>query len=123
MRIRKQDENGDYVFGRGASDFYVNVPDAVRLACVYRLQMNLGEWWLDLSSGTPWGTKVIGRQTESTRDPVVRSRVLGTPNVIALTNYSSTLDRDTRKWSVSGMVTTKFSTSPIALNALTFGGP
>jgi len=115
MRIRKTDENGDMVFGHGLQDFWIDVPDAPALAVTYRLGMELGAWWLDLSAGTPWQTQVLGMRTTFTRDPVIRSRILGTDGVLNIVDYSSDLARDTRAFSVNVVINTVYSTSPIAL--------
>lgn len=116
MRIRKTDAAGDMVFGRGARDFWHNEPDGVALLCSYRLAMNQGDWWLDLSAGTPWQTQVIGNRTEASRDPIIKSRIQGTQGVTAILSYSSTLDRGPRAFSVRAEVTTSYSTGPISLN-------
>ena len=121
MRIRKQDANGDYSFGRGLDDFHINVPDAPALACVYRLNLSLGDWWLDQTAGTPWQTKVICRRSANTRDAVIRDRMLGTQGVAVVTNYGSSLDRSARAFSVSANLTTIYSTDPIAVAAVLGG--
>ena len=43
MRYRKLDEDGDYSFGRGAADFWVNVPDAPAQAVRTRLALWQGQ--------------------------------------------------------------------------------
>lgn len=101
MRYRKLDQNGDRVFGSGLSAFWIDVPDAPAQAVLTRLQLYLGEWWLDTSDGTPWRTKVLGKFTGSTRDVVIRQRVLNTPEITAINNYSSNLNRDTRAFTVN----------------------
>lgn len=122
MRIRKQDPAGDYVFGHGLRDFWINAPDGVAEACVYRLQLSVGDWWLDLNAGTPWQTEVIGVRTEATRDPVIRSRILGTPGVAGIMEYSSALDRNTRGWSVNAVIHTNYSVGPTTVATAVSGG-
>lgn len=98
MRYRKLDENGDYVFGRQQADFWRDVPEAPAQAVWTRLQMQYGEWFLDTTDGTPWKTRVLGKYTGSTRDPVIRARILGTEGVTEIVSYFSDLDRNTRKF-------------------------
>lgn len=118
MRIRKQDADGDYVFGGGLRDFYIDVPECCVLAAKYRLELDYAAWWLAPFDGTPWHTKVIGRRTESTRDAVLKNRILGTPGVTSVVNYSSALDRERRAFSVvSAELNTIYSTGPAALAA------
>lgn len=89
MRYRREDANGDMVFGGDLNAFYIDVPEAPAQAVMTRLGMGLGEWFLDTSDGTPWKTQVLGFYTGSTRDLVIKQRVLGTPGVTDIQNYSS----------------------------------
>jgi hypothetical protein len=112
MRYRKLTEDtvdrdgtfvpgGDYVFGRGPIDFWRDVPDAPAQHALTRLRLQLGEWFLDRREGTPWKTRVLGKYTEGSRDPVIRYRVLSTTGVTGISDYSSNLDRETRGFSVN----------------------
>lgn len=92
MRYRKVDANGDYVWGGGLNSFYINQPEAVAQAIMTRLRLQTGEWFLDTSDGIDWNTKVLGKYTESTRDPVILQRVSGTTGFLDYTDYSSQLD-------------------------------
>lgn len=89
MRYRKHDANGDYTFGGDLAAFYIDVPEAVAQACATRLGLGLGEWFLDTTDGTPWKTRVLGFYTGSTRDLVIKQRVLGTIGVLNIEQYSS----------------------------------
>ncbi|NTG00117.1 hypothetical protein G6L30_08285 [Agrobacterium rhizogenes] len=113
MRYRKLDANGDRVFGHGSSDFWRDVPDAPAQAVMTRLHLEQGSWFLDTSEGIPWKTRVLGKYTGPTRDPVIRSRVLGTQGVTAITEYSSDLNRDTRAFSVNLTIDTQYGQATI----------
>lgn len=116
MRYRKMDENGDYVFGHGETDFYVNVPDAVRQSIETRLALFLGEWYLNTSSGTPWD-QVVGKN--KSYDLVIQLRILQTPGVdknIGIIEYQSSLDPDTRHLEIAALVQTIYSQEPIVIN-------
>ncbi|WP_424543308.1 hypothetical protein [Serratia marcescens] len=77
MRYRKEDKNGDYSFGRGEGDFFINTPEAVGMAVISRLQLRKGEWFLDTTAGTDW-TQILGKYTSGLYDIVIRERILGT---------------------------------------------
>lgn len=100
MRYRKLSADNDMTFGHGLRDFWINEPDAPAQAVKTRLMLHQGEWFLDKTAGTPWATQVLGKYTGSTRDPVIRSRVLSTTGVRQILQYSSNLDRETRQFSV-----------------------
>lgn len=115
MRVRKVDENGDYVFGRGARNFHVDVPDAPGLVARARLGLWLGQWFLNTADGTPYRERVLGRHTETTRDLVLRARMLGTEGVTGIEAYSAALNRETRKLTVSATLATAYG--PVTISA------
>lgn len=106
MRYRKLDESGDMVFGLGAAAFHRDTPEGVAQAVVTRLRLLTGEWFLDTSAGTAWQTRVLGRHTEGTHDAEIASRILGTPGVAGLAAFSSSLDRDTRRLTITATIDT-----------------
>lgn len=106
MRYRKLDTDGDMVFGGGQAAFYRDVPEAPAQAAMTRLQLYEGEWFLDTRDGTPWKTKVLGKHTAASRDPVLRARILGTTGVKGITAYASQVNRDTRTFSVQATIDT-----------------
>lgn len=114
MRYRKEDVNGDYVFGHQLADFYQDVPEAVAQAVKTRLGLFTGEWYLDTTDGTPWRTEVLGKYTKETYDAVIRDRILGTAGVQEIMAYSSSFDGDSRVLNVSATITTVYGPAPIA---------
>ena len=114
MRYRKLDDNGDMVFGGDQAAFYVNVPEAPAQAVLTRLYLFLGEWFLDITDGTPWRTRVLGKYTGSTRDATIRARILTTPAVNAITAYGSQLNRDTRQYNVQTTIDTAYGRIALA---------
>ena len=114
MRYRKLDANGDYSFGHGMQDFWINQPEAVAQWCLTRLWLNQGEWFADTSDGTPWKTEVLGERTRFTRDMVVRERVATTPGVTEITRYASSLDVNTRAWAAAMTVDTVYGAVALA---------
>ena len=87
MQYRQQDSNGDYVVGQ---PFLVNSPDAVALAIRTRLALSLGEYFLDLSQGTPWWDGIMEKYQQN-YDTLIKDRIVGTPGVTAITSYSSSI--------------------------------
>lgn len=114
MKYRKLDADGDYSFGRGLSDFYVDVPEAPAQAALTRLFLFQGEWFLDSREGMTWKTRVLGNRTADTRDPAIRARVLGTEGVDRIDEYSSVLDRDTRRFGVDIKIRTIYGPAVVA---------
>lgn len=106
MKYRKLDANGDYLFG-GEGQFFVNDPEGVAQAIRTRLLLMTNEWFLDANEGTPYDEDIRGYGTAATRDPAIIDRILGTPGVQSLLQYSSSLDKN-RLFQVSARVATLF---------------
>lgn len=116
MRVRRlsppnlgnPSEGRDMQFGRGALDYIVDQPEAPAQCVETRLQLYTGEWFLDLTEGTPWRTQVLGKRTGDTRDPVIRARMLETQGVTGIAGYDSRLDRETRGFTVAALLDTTY---------------
>lgn len=107
------DQDGDYVFGRGADNFFVNSPDTVRQSIDTRLGLLRGEWYLDQLEGTPWLQEILDKGTNKTYDLVLQTRILQTKGVTNIVEYQSSVDPTTRQLSVAVLVNTIYSTEPI----------
>lgn len=114
MRYRKLDADGDFTFGHGSTDFLVDSPDAVAQAIKTRLQEWKGEWFLDVSEGTPWQA-LMGKGTQKNIDPELRARILGTEGVKEIKTMTVTTDPDTRKSTVTATVVTDYSAEAITI--------
>ena len=115
MRYRALSPSGDYTFGQGQANFLINSPAAVAQSVMTRLKLWLGEWFLDNTEGTPWLTEVLGTGTKPLYDMAIRSRVLQTPGVTGITNYSSSLDPKSRNLSVNMTINTQYGAAPVAV--------
>lgn len=122
LRYRAQDNSGDMRFGHGSADFLVDSPAAVAQAVKTRFGLWRGQWFLDLSVGTPWYQSILGRHRRNMYDSAIRSVILGTPYVVRLFNYSSALIPATRQLVVSCRVLSAFG--PFAITDYPVpGGP
>lgn len=111
MRYRALDAAGDYQFGR-AGLFHINTPLAVAQAIKTRLALWSGEWFLDSAEGTPYHTEILGTGTNNTRDQAVRTRILETPGVLSIDNYSSRMTAQ-REFIVSVTVNTQYGATSL----------
>lgn len=113
MRYRKLDAAGDYSFGNQQADFYINTPEAVAQAVKTRLALLEGEWFLDVTEGTPWSREVLGKYTQNAYDIVLKERIVDTPGVQSLDAYTSSIDRNSRKLNVQASITTIYGTTTV----------
>lgn len=100
MRYRKLDENGDYSFGMGQTDFLKDTPEAVGQAVLTRLKLWVGEWFANTSDGTGWATDVLGKGTSSIYELMLRKRVLETQGVLGINDFQAQFDADQRTLSI-----------------------
>ncbi|MFY3138953.1 hypothetical protein ACOTFF_17445 [Achromobacter xylosoxidans] len=113
MRYRKLDADGDYSFGSSRADFHRDTAATVAQAVKTRLMLARGEWFLDVTEGTPWRGEVLGKQTRASYDWAIRQRILGTAGVTGLAGYSSRLDPQTRGLSVTASISTLYGTATV----------
>ena len=113
MRYRALSAGGDYVFGRGSSEFLANVPEAVGQAVRTRLGLWTGEWFLDTFEGTPYRSAVLGENTRPIYDQAIKHRILGTQGVISIQDYASVLNTATRRLQVAATINTLYGTTQI----------
>jgi hypothetical protein len=98
MRYRALDANGDYQIG---VPFLVDAP-AVAQAILTRLKLWQGEWFLDVTEGTPYLQSILAKSQNP--DAYLKQRILSTPNVQSILSYRSNITA--RAFSVSATVQT-----------------
>ena len=118
-RYRALSEDYDYTFGAGVANFLVDTPAMVAQSVLTRLRLWRGEWFLDVTEGTPWMQEVLSadiKNTKSLYDLAIQNRVLQTAGVVSISNYSSSvpLNEDgtpSRKLSISMSIDTLYGTT------------
>lgn len=113
MLYRALSPSGDHQFGRSGL-FLKDSPQAVLQAIYTRLKLWTGEWFLDQREGTPYLGDILGHGTQDTRDVAIKERILGTPGVVEIVKYESSVD-SFRKMTVAATVQTLYGTSTITL--------
>jgi hypothetical protein len=72
-----------------------------------RLRLIYGEWFLNTQLGVPWFEKVFVKNPDlSAIDIIIKSTITETPEVTGIVQYSSSIDRPTRKLVVSFQAST-----------------
>ena len=106
MKYRRLDENNDYSFGHGLADFYIDEPQAVGQSVATRLRLWQGEYFLDLSEGTPYQTEVLGFGTTQLFDQAIQDRILETEGVDSMESYESNFNTEARSLDVNTSINT-----------------
>jgi hypothetical protein len=115
MRVRKLDAAGDYTFGLGSQNFYVDQVALVQQKILTGLKLWQGEFFLDTTAGMPWGTKVLGVGTQSLYDAAIQRQIRSTKGVTGIANYGSAFNSTTRQLNVTASVTTMFGSVTVSL--------
>lgn len=110
MRYRQLDAEGDYKFGH-ANEFLVDSPECVAQAIKTRLLLKTGEWFLDTTEGTPYATQILGYGTQGSRDQAIKERIIDTPGVLELLEYSSAVNN--RAMTVTATVSTLYGPTTV----------
>lgn len=108
MRYRKLDDSGDFMFGHGQAYFHHNTPEAVAQAVATRLRLFSGEWFLDVTEGTPYVQAVFGKHTAQTYGPALRERILDTEGVTGLAAFETVYDGEERRLTVNATIETVY---------------
>lgn len=121
MRYRKLAPGNDYSFGNGQLDFYRDEPAAVGQSVMTRLLLWLGEWYLDVTSGTPYLQGVLGNYPLAQADVVIQQRALdstddqGNATVTDISSYHSTLDPNGRAMEATMTIDTVYGPTPLQI--------
>jgi len=114
VRYRPLSADNDYTVG---VPFLANSPACVAQAILTRLKLWQGEWFVDVTDGTPYLQQILGeRRTDKNPDAAIQQRILGTPNVTSITSYSSNFDGATRTLSVEATVQTAFGAAMVSVS-------
>ena len=114
MTVRLLDENGDIVTrGEQFTTGQIEIAQTIKT----RLALFLGEYFRDITDGTPWFEQILGKGVSNdTREAALRNRIARSPGVIRLTYFSADFDINSRKYSVTAGVLTEYGTDMVTVN-------
>ena len=101
--------SGDYFLGGGVGEFLSGV-EAVAQAIITRIKLLKNEWWEDLEDGTPLWQSILGHAEGDIKvvDEIILKRISRTVGVKDITEYDSSFDTQTRKYSFKATVDTNY---------------
>jgi hypothetical protein len=84
-----------------------------------RLKQFLGEYFRDITQGTPWFQSILGKGgTLSTADAAIKTIIIETPDVSQILEYNADYDEDTRTYSITGQILTTFGVTDLTVNGV-----
>lgn len=129
MIYRTLDKDGDYVLGRGNSQF-LSGSEAVAQAIITHIKLLLGEWWEDVNQGTPLFQSILGKPGSEEHlnsvDNIYKAMILSTeldgePLIHSMDNYEREYNSATRAYKFTATVTTIYSESVTIQQELSIG--
>jgi hypothetical protein len=99
MSVRQLDSNGDMTFGQSMQNIIPDSAAAIAQIVETTLRLWLGEWYLDVTQGTPYIQGVLGITSQATADQTLISQILTVDGMVDVANWESTVDPVTRQYS------------------------
>jgi hypothetical protein len=90
-----------------SGDHFLTGKEATAQAITRRLKLFLGEYFLNISEGTPWFQEILGKSSRDMAAANIKSRILDTDGVVALGAFSFDFDAKTRMITVNASVIDK----------------
>lgn len=114
MTVRRLDDNGDIVT---SGEQFITGRDEIAQTVKTRLALFLGEYFRDITDGTPWYEQILGKFTSlDTAEAVLRVRISATPGAIRLTSFDTDFDLDSRTYSVTAGILTIYGIDEVVFN-------
>lgn len=115
MTVRRIDpDTGDIVT---AGDMFISGREEVAQTIRTRLRLFVGEYFRDITEGTPWYQTILGKgATLSERDAAIKRRILRTDGVVQVVQFSTDYDVTTRVFTVQADVVTQYGTIGINID-------
>jgi hypothetical protein len=104
MKVRALDALGDWVFGRGIQSYKTDI-DALKQSVMTRLRQWLNNCFFAMDEGVDWANELdIG--TKGALDLDIKRVILQTGGVLRISEYTSTLNTDTRALAIEAHLDT-----------------
>lgn len=115
MTVRLIDtDTGDIV--TSGKQFTTGV-DEIAQTVKTRLRLFLGEYFRDVTDGTPWWESILGKEgTLSSKEAIIKNRIVRTEGVIRLVSFSTDFDINTRVYTVNAGILTAFGATELTIS-------
>ena len=114
IRTRKLDDNGYFTI---SGSVWIYDIDAVAQTIDTRLKLFSGEFWRDVTEGTPWIERILTKNnrtnTIQSKISIIKNRILNTGGVVSILEWNTDFSYQDRKLSVQATILTEFGVLPI----------
>lgn len=113
MTVRLLDIEGDITTsGRQFTTEVEEVAQTVKT----RLRLFLGEYFRDVTDGTPWWESILGKEgTLSSKEAIIKNRIIRTEGVTQLIEFNTDFDINTRAYTVTAGILTQYGSTTVSL--------
>lgn len=106
MTVRKLNSTGD--IATNGVQFLSGVEEVAQTIAT-RLRLFLGEYFRDITDGTPWFQNILTKDgTLEGTDAIIKRRMLQTPNVTQVLTYNADYDIASRTYTITAQILTTF---------------
>lgn len=113
MTVRLLDANGDITT---SGTQFITGADEVAQTVSTRLRLYLGEYFRNVTDGTPWWESILGKGgTLSSKEAILKNRIVRTEGVIQLLEFTTSFDIDTRAYTVQAVIETKYGSTTVSV--------
>ncbi len=114
MTVRRIDNSGD--ISTSGQQFISNA-DEIAQTIETRLKLFLGEYFRDISDGTPWFQQILGKGSSlEVKEAQIKRRIIQTNGVDSIFQFETDFDLESRRYSVKAGVVTPFGQAFISLS-------
>lgn len=115
MTVRKLTAYGDIAT---SGQQFIAGKEEVAQTIKTRLYLFLGEYFRDITDGTDWFGKILGKgKGLQTAEATIRRRIAQTPGALSVVEFSTDFDLPTRTLSVSCGVVTPYGQTTISIES------
>jgi len=117
MQVRRLGKDGDLVT-RGK--MFLDGREAIAQTIVTRLKLFLGEYFRDVTDGTPWFQQILGKfENLNAVEAILRNRIARTQGVVRLLSFDMQYDLDARTVAVQATVLTVYGEQDVQFSSMT----
>ena len=113
MTVRRLDQNGD--IATSGSQF-IGSAEEIAQTVKTRLKLFEGEYFRDISDGTPWFQQILGKGSSlGVKEALIKRRISQTEGVSSIFQFETDFDLSNRRYSVQAGILTPFGQATISL--------
>lgn len=107
MTVRKLDPITGDIVTSGVQ--FITEREEIAQTIQTRLKLFLGEYFRDITDGTPWFEFILGKRgTVTQKDIIIKRRIAQTEGVVQVISFNTDYDINLRQYSVNAEVLTTF---------------